>query len=531
MYGELSLGALAWALCAHAAELRRSHGNEALFVDLGCGTGKCLLAAALCSFMAEARGVEVLPARAAVAAALAARFATHPPPSAAPLSCRVRVRCVSALDEDALPPHAAFVLLNWLMWPPELAHAMLPALEALRPGALVATVVVPIPSAAFRLLRARHVACSWGSADLLIHRRMEHGAAWQRRRRAAGRDVDELLCDIDALEAAGVLRALRLQRRATGGGEGGGEDPDMARSEQRCTRTRLLVSGCGDSALPVQLAAQLRGVAVHGTDLDPQCVAAQRHRAAAMTWRDAAAAPVFAAADVRDLPLDDATWRSADAEEEEDDTHSTGSGGDDADASDAAPRLFDALLDQCTLDALPCHRGGRALLHGALASLSSSLATGGVAVLLSQRPPEVAVPLLTAHPAMQWRLLSCTPVAASPAVTCFVLLRTGSAAADEALFAAWGSCTPATPPARCAFAVCGKAAAGQRWFECASCVAEAVCAACAAACHAGHALAPAPPPRSGRLERGFCDCGFSGRCKACGVPPLGDEDEPMPILP
>jgi hypothetical protein len=139
---------------------------------------------------------------------------------------------------------------------------------------------------------------------------------------------------------------------------------------------------------------------------------------------------------------------------------------------------------------------------------------------------------------MQWRLLSCAPLAASPAVTCYVLRRMGSAAdgpaaADEALSAAadWGTCTPATPPARCSFAVCGKAAAGQRWFECASCITEAVCAACAATCHAGHALAPAPPPRGGRLERGFCDCGFSGRCAACGVAPLndGEDEEPMPL--
>ena len=529
------MGALAWALCAHAAELPRRGGDEgggALFVDLGCGTGKCLLLAALCPFVAEARGVEVLPARAAVAAELAARFAASPP-AASSAPRRVRVRCAAALDAGALPPEAGFVLLNWLMWPAELARAMLPALDALRPGALVATVVVPVPSAAFRLLRARHVACSWGSADLLIQRRMEHGAAWQRRRSAAaGDDVDELLRDIDALDAAGVLRALQLERRAMGGADGDDACGDHGLAGATPRRT-LLLSGCGDSALPMQLAAQLRGVAVHSTDLDPRCVATQRHRAAAVTWRDAAAAPAFAAADVRDLPLDDATWRSA--EEEEEDVV-----GADGDASDAAPRLFDALLDQCTLDALPRHRGGRALLHGALASLSASLAAGGVAVLLSQRPPEAAVPLLTAHPAMQWHLLSCAPVAASPDVTFYVLQRTascaahGPTAADEALSAAWGSCTPVAPPARCSFAVCGKASAGQRWFECASCVAEAVCAACAATCHAGHALALAPPPGRGRLERGFCDCGFSGRCRACGVPPLLDDykdDEPVPILP
>jgi hypothetical protein len=255
-----------------------------------------------------------------------------------------------------------------------------------------------------------------------------------------------------------------------------------------------------------------------------------------MTWQEeGVAAPLFAAADVRDLPLDDATWRRCARGEADDNDAASDSGcdaaADDGDESDAPPRLFDAVLDQSTLDALPAHRGGRALLHGALASLAASLAPRGIAALISQRPPEVAVPLLTTHPALTWRLLSAAPVhaAVGPAF-CYLLQRADAsrgATADEALAAAWGCAEPASPPARCSLAVCGKACAAQRWFECASCVAEAVCAACAAACHAGHALEAAP----GAPERGFCDCGFSGRCAACGVAPLndGEDEEPMPL--
>lgn len=444
-----------------------------------------------------AQGLEVVRSRHDCAEALAARFqasllATARPAGGVTLS----LCCVSFLEDISWADRAHFVLCNCLMFPDALLTALIPSLLSLRAGALVATVVVPLPCPAFRLLRVRHVACSWGTADLLLHRRMEHGAAWQRARTLIDGSVAHALLSCEELIAAGVLQRLRLLRASTG-------DADAA---------SLLVVGAGDSALPAQLAAACRDTAVHACDLDPDAIAAQRalHEGVA-----------FAVADVCDLPLEDAAWcRDADALSSSPGSSPPESPGSWAEGENVPPRLFDALLDQCTLDVLPAlHPGGRALLHAALCSLCACLKPGhGVACLLSLRPPAEAMPLLRAHPAMRWRVEAELLDAQPRAVWAYFCSKEDDADDDRS-----------AAPGRCSFAVRGKVAVEQPWWECATCVQEAVCEACAAGpCHAGHALAPAMPPEGLLgLERGFCDCGFSGRCACSGVPPLRADEQPL----
>jgi hypothetical protein len=454
-----------------------------------------------------AQGIEIVRSRHECAAALSERFQRTLLPRARPAGgVSLSLRCDSFLHDTAWCATADFVLCNCLLFPDALLAALTALLASgLRPGALVATVVMPLPSPVFRIVSVRHVGCSWGTADLLIHRRMEHGAAWQRRRAlpcADGADgaepllVDELL-SCDALRACGVLRRLRLHAGAA----------DAAGS--------LLIVACGDSALPSQLASACPHTRVHACDLDADSLARQRAAAAAAT-----PAALFAAADVCDLPLDDAAWDSeaaacADASSEDDEEEGP------------APRVFEAVLDQCSLDVLPSLDGGRAALHAALCSLSACVAPGGVAALLSLRPPAEALPLLTAHPAQRWRVEAVALEGVSCAerrVYAYFCTRGDGIVddADDGSISSWSAAS-----ARCSLAACGKVAFAQAWWECATCVQEAVCAACAARCHDGHALAPAPPPREGRPERGFCDCGFSGRCAAAGVVPLGEADVPL----
>jgi hypothetical protein len=92
-----------------------------VFWDLGSGTGKAVMAAGLCRHFAHARGVELLPCTAGIAAVLVDDFARDVLPGARPASNPLRsvtVECGDFFEPSRLAEWQAgdFVFCNCVTW-------------------------------------------------------------------------------------------------------------------------------------------------------------------------------------------------------------------------------------------------------------------------------------------------------------------------------------------------------------------------------------------------------------------------------
>jgi SAM-dependent methyltransferase len=142
-----------------ARALLRSHGigPGAVVVDLGCGRGGVLVAAA--SLGASARGIDVLPAHVEAIGAAASRAG-------------VAVDVGDARHiADAVIADADVVWLSWVTWSSATRTAVTARLRAMKPGALVVGVAHGVDDDAFMEVERCRAWSTWGRADLVICRR------------------------------------------------------------------------------------------------------------------------------------------------------------------------------------------------------------------------------------------------------------------------------------------------------------------------------------------------------------------------
>jgi SAM-dependent methyltransferase len=136
-------------------------GPESVVVDLGCGRGGVLVAAA--SLGAVARGVDVLPAHVEAIGAAAQRAG-------------VEVECGDArtIAERTLDD-ASVVWLSWVTWSATTRAAVTARLRRLRSGALVVGITHGVDDDdVFDVVVRRRLWCTWGRADVVVCRRRPH---------------------------------------------------------------------------------------------------------------------------------------------------------------------------------------------------------------------------------------------------------------------------------------------------------------------------------------------------------------------
>jgi hypothetical protein len=153
-----------------------------IFVDLGSGTGKAVMAAGLCRHFSHVWGIELLPCTSAIAELLIEDYVRDVLPGARPasnplLSCSVERGDFFQPDVLARWTGADFVFCNCVTWDQGTMDAMSAAAERMRPGALFVTVLCPLSSDKFELVDEAELKFSWGFVEALVHRRMTDDAA------------------------------------------------------------------------------------------------------------------------------------------------------------------------------------------------------------------------------------------------------------------------------------------------------------------------------------------------------------------
>ena len=153
-----------------------------IFVDLGSGTGKAVMAAGLCRHFSHVWGIELLPCTSAIAELLIEDYVRDVLPGARPasnplLSCSVERGDFFQPDVLARWTGADFVFCNCVTWDQGTMDAMSAAAERMRPGALFVTVLCPLSGDKFELVDEAELKFSWGFVEALVHRRMTDDAA------------------------------------------------------------------------------------------------------------------------------------------------------------------------------------------------------------------------------------------------------------------------------------------------------------------------------------------------------------------
>jgi len=157
VYGE------AFVVAARALLRRLGVGPGAVVVDLGCGRGGVLVAAA--GLGAITRGIDLLPAHVEAIGTAASQAG-------------VAVDVGDARHvADAVVADADVVWLSWVTWSPATRAAVTARLRAMKPGAHVVGVAWAVDDDAFEVVMRPRLWCTWGRADVVVSRRRAEGVA------------------------------------------------------------------------------------------------------------------------------------------------------------------------------------------------------------------------------------------------------------------------------------------------------------------------------------------------------------------
>ena len=174
VYGEIVLEEFYDFLCRYAKNLAPGTPSSRSFYDLGSGTGKSVLVAALCPEFQHARGCEIIECLHGIATTIVDDFREIVQP-ALPLQMgekSMSVRHGDFFEEEALREWTTcdFVWCNCLTWDEDRMERLAKAAERMPLNAVFVTVLLPLPSAAFEVVAEEELNFSWGSpAPVLVH--------------------------------------------------------------------------------------------------------------------------------------------------------------------------------------------------------------------------------------------------------------------------------------------------------------------------------------------------------------------------
>lgn len=170
IYGEIDFFAFARVLEIALQSASVPAEKQPVFLDLGSGTGKAVVAAALVYPFAQCIGVELLPSLHAVAhAVVTAACATAAPALAAPARSRLEVVCGDMFLHERVLSNADVVYVATTGFDDQLLKKVAMFLEpALRLGAIVINLSLPLPLARFRVVHQAPFKFSWGNSEVYI---------------------------------------------------------------------------------------------------------------------------------------------------------------------------------------------------------------------------------------------------------------------------------------------------------------------------------------------------------------------------
>jgi SAM-dependent methyltransferase len=167
IYGEVAPGGFKDILDA----TRPAAGES--FCDLGSGTGKAVMLAALFHPFARAWGVEQLPSLVTASNEILARYDREVRPALTSWHQRQEIHFVQGDFLQADFPRADVVFAHATCYPESLLFQLAARLEDLRPGARVAVVGHPLQAAHLEETGRLEVVLEWGDAVCHLYSRRE----------------------------------------------------------------------------------------------------------------------------------------------------------------------------------------------------------------------------------------------------------------------------------------------------------------------------------------------------------------------
>jgi len=162
-YGQFTYGEVEFASMIPMLELCSLKAGE-VFWDLGCGTGKCLITAALLyPDLAAVKGVELLEGLYAACCGAV---------SALQVDSKV---AMAVIQGDILAvdwSEADLVYVSSLCFPETLLTEIAIRMEKLKPGARVLSLKAFLPSSSFLLLHSAKAKMTWGPASVYLYHRL-----------------------------------------------------------------------------------------------------------------------------------------------------------------------------------------------------------------------------------------------------------------------------------------------------------------------------------------------------------------------
>jgi len=175
-YGELSFQSLAVAIDRIRQDLGLLSDAGGVFCDLGSGVGKGVIAAVLLHEFDKCYGIEILSSLHNFALEAQGKW-DELKVSAAELSERQRATAITFTNGDFASSAASLAdvdlaFANSTAFDENVMKTLARAVEAMRPGSLVITFSMKLPSAAFEVVAKFFHCMSWGEATVYIHRRL-----------------------------------------------------------------------------------------------------------------------------------------------------------------------------------------------------------------------------------------------------------------------------------------------------------------------------------------------------------------------
>jgi len=172
VYGEISFGPFSLQIQA----LRENHGilttPGGIFVDVGCGSGKPVIAAALLHDFDVCMGIEILHGL----HSLCLQVKNHWEQMKTKLSQKKQNMEIRFMNGDATVidwSDADVVFMNSTCFDDTLMRALAGKCEELKPGSIVITTTRRLPSSLFEILEQNKMNESWGEATVFIQRLQE----------------------------------------------------------------------------------------------------------------------------------------------------------------------------------------------------------------------------------------------------------------------------------------------------------------------------------------------------------------------
>jgi precorrin-6B methylase 2 len=162
-YGQFTYGEVEFASMIPMLDMCEIEPGE-VFWDLGCGTGKCLIAAALLHpELSAVKGVELLEGLYNACCEAISRYEAE------------RKTSISVIQGDILVvdwSEADVVYISSLCFPDSLLTQTAVCMEKLKPGARILTLKAFLSGSAFLLLRTVKVKMTWGPASIYLYQRL-----------------------------------------------------------------------------------------------------------------------------------------------------------------------------------------------------------------------------------------------------------------------------------------------------------------------------------------------------------------------